>query len=496
MSAGPPSASLAPGPVVLALPGAPAPWRSDVLLFAGTLLVLLAWFVGPFGVYDLYEYAQDAESLWLDGRWDMRLEHLGPRGEVYSRFSIGLPILSGPFVLLGAGLEWLSGGAFHHRWLMALMSPLATAGAAVALAGIARALRLPRSAGTWGGLVLVLSGSGLYYSRLFYVEPVVGLLALLGLWAVALALADGRTPLRLALLAGFAFGMAAMCHNANAPGMGVLSAGAAWVLWRGSRAGWRAAGLLLGAAALPMAGVLAMNWHRFGGPLVSGYTYYDDGCNALTLASLPHNLRGLAIVVLGVPWLPCAIAALVACGRTPTCAWRRVALAVLAALAAQECLWLAFKCTWWSPLRYHVAFIMLAGVGLPPLAVTIARRWPQRGLTYATLAVVVSGLLCLITTKDFCRPLQNDPEDPLYPGQVTTAAWYAAPGAYRFQDNYTFSVAGLDETAYYPQVPLGLREAAIMGALIAGGALLLRRAWLQAHAADALLQSSRAERIS
>ncbi|MBA3939328.1 MAG: hypothetical protein H0X38_17905, partial [Planctomycetes bacterium] len=134
MSAGPPTASLA-------LPGAPAPWRSDVMLFAGTLLVLLAWFVGPFGVYDLYEYAQDAEALWLGGRWDMRLEHLGPRGEVYSRFSIGLPILSGPFVLLGAGLERLSGGAFPQRWLMALMSPLASAGAAVALAGIARALR-------------------------------------------------------------------------------------------------------------------------------------------------------------------------------------------------------------------------------------------------------------------------------------------------------------------------------------------------------------------
>jgi hypothetical protein len=35
-------------------------------LFIGLLMVYAAFWVGPLGVLDLYEYAENAEHLWLD----------------------------------------------------------------------------------------------------------------------------------------------------------------------------------------------------------------------------------------------------------------------------------------------------------------------------------------------------------------------------------------------------------------------------------------------
>ncbi len=338
------------------------------------------------------------------------------------------------------------------------------------------------------GAVLALSASGLYYSRLYYVEPVVGLLALLGVRGALAALrAAGRAPIRLAAAAGLAFGVRGDVPLRERPRDGGDERGCGvGAVARGPR--WRAVGAprCSPRPPLPIAAVLAMNWHRFGSPLVTGYTYYDaDQINIMTASSLPRNLRGLATVLAGVPWLGCAVAALIVARRSPRCAWRRGAAVVLAALAAQECMWQAFKCMYWSPLRYHVAIIMLAGVGLPPLAVALARRWPRRGLTYATLVAMIASVICLFATQDFCRPLQNDPEDPVNPGQVTVVTWYARSGPYHFQEGYTFSIDGRDETSYYPRVPLGWREALIMGALISVGGVLLRRAWLQAGRADA-----------
>ncbi len=458
--------------------------RSAVLLLAAGLLAIhAAFWVGPFGVIDLYDYATNAERLWLDGRWDMHSEVPGePR---FSRFSIGLPILSAPFVYAGQLVEWLSQGAIGRRWVMTAFPPLALVGGCLLLEGIARQLGRSRAAARWAAIILGVSGGALYYTRCFYVEPVVGALALLSVYAFLRSAAGARRR-RWLLLCGLGAGLALMCHYANLALIAGLGLGYAVVAWMQAEPG-RRAGDLLALAAAPLvvgAAVMGMNWHAFGSPLRVGYADYM----AMDTVFIPHrplrNLSGLAKLILGAPWLVAGALALWR-ARTAHPPWRGCALSVLLALAAQQFFWLSFSDYYQSPLRYELPLLMVAAVALPVLADGLAARWPARGLGYATVVLVALGVASFLSgNSDFDPPFVNDPEDPMYPGQITFAGWYARALPFHRRPDYQFMADGFEPTYSYPLTPLGAIQLGVLSVLLAGGAVMVWRSWSQARAAD------------
>jgi len=458
--------------------------RRAILLLAGGLLAIhAAFWVGPFGVLDLYEYAGNAEHLWLDGRLDMHSEEPGqPR---FSRFSIGLPILSAPFVYAGQLVEWLSQGAVGRRWVMAAFPPLALVGGCLLLERIALLLGRTRSAARWAAIILGVSGGALYYTRCFYVEPVVGALALLSVYAFLRA-QHGDRRRRWLLLCGIGAGLSVMCHYGDLVLIACLGLGFALGAWRQAAPGQRA-GDLLALAAAPLlvgAAVLGMNWHAFGSPLRTGYVSYVDTSSVMIPARLGRNLGGLAKVMLGAPWLVVGALALWRARRAHP-RWRECAQVVLLAIVLQQLFWLSFSYYYWSPLRYELPLLMVAAVALPLLAEGAARRWPRRGLGYATLVLVLLGAASFLSGNgDFHPPFVNDPEDPMFPGQVTFAGWYARALPFHRRADYQFMADGFDPTYCYPLTPLGATQLGVLIVLLAGGAVLLARSWSQARAAD------------
>jgi hypothetical protein len=463
----------------------PSARTAVLLLAAGLLAIHAAFWVGPFGVLDLYEYASNAEHLWLDGRWDMHSEEPGlPR---FSRFSIGLPILSAPFVYAGQLVEWLSQGAVGRRWVMAAFPPLALVAACLLLERIALLLGRSRAAARWGALILGVSGGALSYTRCFYVEPVVGALALLSVYAFLRAAGAVGAPRRRWLaLCGLGAGAGLMCHYADLALIAGLGLGYAAAAWRQAGPG-RRAGDLLALAAAPLvvaAAVMGMNWHAFGGPLRTGYADYM-AMDAIFIPSRPlRNLSGLGKLILGAPWLLVGALALWRARAAPP--WRGCALSVLLAIALQQLFWLSFSDYYRSPLRYELPLLMVAAVALPALADGLAARWPQRGLAYATLVLVAIGAASFLSgSNDFYPPFVNDPDDPMYPGRTTFAGWYAQALPFHRQPDYLFRADGFDPTYSYPLTPVGATQLVVLALLLTGGALLVARAWRQARAADA-----------
>jgi hypothetical protein len=289
-------------------------------------------------------------------------------------------------------------------------------------------------------------------------------------------------------------GLAVMCHYADLALIAGLGLGFAVAAWRQAEPG-RRAGDLLALAAAPLvigAAVMGMNWHAFGSPLRTGYVDYVDPHTVLIPSRPLRNLGGLAKIILGAPWLVVGAVALwrARSAREP---WRSCALAVLLGVALQQLFWLSFNYYFWSPLRYELPLLMVAAVTLPGLADSAAARWPRRGLGYATLVLVLLGVASFLSgNNDFHPPFVQDPEDPMYPGQVTFAGWYARALPFHRRPDYQFMADGFDPTYSYPLTPLGATQLAVLAALLAGGALLLSRSWLQARAADRAADVERA----
>ena len=466
-------------------PAPRAPGVRALLLLAGGLLAIhAAFWVGPFGVLDLYDYASNGEHLWLEGRWDMHSEAAGePR---FSRFSIGLPIISAPFVYAGQFLEWLSGGVIARRWAVATIPPLALVAGCLLLERIALLLGRTPSAARWAAIILGVSGGALYYTRCYYVEPVVGAWALFALYAFLRARASAGRRRWLALC-GLGAGLGLMCHYANLAlfaGLGLACALSCWL----QAAPTRRLGDLAALAAVPVVVVLAvmgMNWHCYGGPLRVGYVTYVDTATVMIPLRLDRNLLGLGKLLLGAPWLALGTLALWHARRAPA-PWRQCALGVLLAIALQQLFWLSFSEYYRSPLRYELPLLMLSAVALPALAESLQARAPQRGLPYATLVLVALGVASFLSgNNDFDPPFVNDPEDPMFPGQVTFAGWYARALPFHRRADYQFMADGFDPTYSYPLTPLGGVQLGVLALLVGGGALLLVRAWRLARAADA-----------
>jgi hypothetical protein len=468
--------------------------RGTIWLVAGLLLIHAAFWVGPFGVLDLYEYAQNAESLWLDLRWDMRLPQAAPGDPPFSRFSIGLPILSGPFVYAGQLVEWLSGGHVGRRWIMTMFPPLALVAACVLLERIGLLLGQAPRVSRWAAIILGLSGASLYYTRLYHVEPVVGLMALLSVYGFLRSGSDPSHRRRWLLVCGTGAGLAVMCHYANAPLIACLGLTFLVASWRRARPDERAGDLVVLAVvpAVVALMIMGMNWHCFGNPLRTGYSDYDNGvAHVLSERSWSRNVLALGKVLAGAPWV-LVVAALFARHRRATGDLRWCAIAALAGLAAQAAFWMAFKYYWWSPLRYDVPWIMVAAIGLPLLGTELVRRWPLRGLAYATLILLALALSTFLGTFDFDRPFMNDTADPLYPGRTTAAIWYTWHAGYVAAPGYIFGHPPSDDWYVYPLVPLEAWHLAVLLTMVgAGSALLWRSQRAMASVPDRLALTSR-----
>jgi hypothetical protein len=277
-----------------------------------------------------------------------------------------------------------------------------------------------------------------------------------------------------------------MCHYANLALIAGLGLGFAVAAWRQAEP-TRRAGDLLALAAAPLvvgAAVMGMNWHAFGSPLRTGYADYVDTGTVMIPAKLGRNLSGLAKLMLGAPWLVVGAAALWR-ARTARAPWRGCALSVLLAIALQQLFWLSFTDYYRSPLRYELPLLMVAAVALPALAEGADARWPKRGLGYATLVLVLLGVASFLSgNNDFHPPFVNDPEDPMYPGQVTFAGWYARALPFHRRPDYQFMADGFDPTYCYPLTPVGAIQLGVLILLLTGGGLMMARSWMQARAAD------------
>jgi hypothetical protein len=450
-----------------------------MLLVIGLITIYAAFWVGPLGVLDLYEYAENAEHLWLDLRWDMH--RTDPGIPTYSRFAMGLPIVSGPFVYAGQALEWLSQGAIGRRWVMATISPLAMVAACLVLERIALLLGYGWAASRWAAVMLGLSAAALFYTRFLFVEPVLGLFALASLYAFLRASEDAQRRRWLAWCGVFC-ASALLCHYAYLfliAGLGIVYAMATYRQarpgrWQGDLTALAMAPLIAGAL------ILGMSWHQYGNPLHTGYSDYEPLSSILGHVRFRRNATALGITLLGAPWLVAVLVVLWR-ARIEHPPWRWCALAVLAGLVLQQSFWLAFKYYCWSPLRYDVALVMVAAIGLPACAVYLARRWPRRGLAYATLVMLVCATGSFLGgNNDFHKPFVNDPEDILFPDQVTTATWYADRGPYHVRPDYMISADGYDMTFVYPLSPVRWPQWATLATLVSVGGLLL---WLSFSAA-------------
>jgi hypothetical protein len=283
-----------------------------------------------------------------------------------------------------------------------------------------------------------------------------------------------------------------MCHYDNLALISGLGLGYAVACWRQAEPA-RRLGDLLTLAAVPLivgVAVMGMNWHAFGNPLRTGYSNYMDVGRVLIPARLGRNIGGLATIILGAPWL--ALGALALWRAFSTRApWRACALAVLLAMVMQQLFWLSFSDYYRSPLRYELPLLMVAAVALPALADGWEARWPRRGLGYATLLMVPLGAASFLHgNNDFYPPFINDPDDPMFPGQVTFAGWYARALPYHLHPDYLFTADGFDPAYAYPLTPVGAVQLCTLILLVGGGALLLARAWSQARTADRVAAAS------
>ena len=200
-------------------------------LCAALLLCFLAvWKGEPHGGYeDVRDYFYMSEGLWLRGDMsrvdasnsrNLKPEtcNLKPLVPQYHRYSVGLAVVSGPFVILGHALQSVTHGAIGQRAVIALVIPLLAAGAGLLLFLIGRALGCPARACVWAVLLFGLGSPILTFVRIYYADMAVVFFVLLAAWSGLLALqAAARaeqhsTVWKHALLAGLGLAGVASCH--------------------------------------------------------------------------------------------------------------------------------------------------------------------------------------------------------------------------------------------------------------------------------------------
>ena len=422
--------------------------RMQLLMTAGLLLVMLAWWCGPQSYGDLREYAQMCDNLWLHGTF-ANLD-----GQ-QSRLCWGFPCLMLPFRALGALLETCIGRNDLAHWVTALAAPVACLVVAALIARHARRVGLRPADAVLAALLTVLAAGALSCSRMFCLEPVVGALLI-----SAVVLAEETRGIGKAAAAGVCLGAAFACHYANGACIAVLAVGLAWRILQ--RLGNVMPALALALTALAWVGLTALsNEARYGQMFTSGYNRSETV--AMTAHELAVNIPILGIVFLMVPWFPAVLAWVLARGAALP---RLLATAIV----------LQIFCWLWTwqfthfPLRYLTPMIILGGFFVPDCLATIRAqfgRWSDFVISRGSAALLAWGFVAFLSTGGFCRPILYDEQHPLFPGQALAAMWYQPRAPYQYKGHYVWSAPNNPESeTLYPERPL-------TGWSIVTGALLM-----------------------
>jgi len=405
---------------------APSEKRLQCGLLIGLLLIFLAVWKGDGGYRDLGEYLNNAENLWLKGD----LSRPDQPGHYYIH-PLGIAVLSGPFVLAGAVIEKISGGAIGHRDVAAFSIPFFSALACLLLYKIGRLLNLSPLVSLWGALMLGLATPMISFTRLYFGEGGIAFSICLASWAFLHSdRTDGRAGLGWALLAGAGLAGATACHFNNLFISAILWMGmaATFFIYRDRNARIAALSLvpLLAGAAL-----LYMNARRFGGPFLTGYEAQMEAeaqsrsAHAMSLFNVPSNLQYFGVWLLRVPWVLFAMyAMIVLLFRQPF--W---AMSVVAATLAHLFFFQTFVGLRAFPIRYHQSAVILASIGLLAIGDWLWRRWESRGLIYAGLVMLLWNAGHFIRSTD--TPSTQTFWVPPDGGGLNAYVWYMAPQSER-----------------------------------------------------------------
>ena len=397
--------------------------RLQLTLFLGILVLFLAIWKGDGGYRDLGEYLSNAENMWLKGD----LSKPGEPGK-YFIHPLGIAFLSGPFVLAGAAIERISGGAIGHRSIAALSIPVFSALACLLLYETGRELRLSPLVSFWGAVMFGLATPLLSFTRLYFGEGGIALSICLANWAFLRARrASGRETFWWALLAGTGLAGATACHFNNIFISGLLWLAMAVSFYFSSRTESLSSRVnsIIAMTVIPIlagAALLYMNWRRFGSPLNTGYsTLLTNYNHPISVTNIPSNLQYLELWLIRVPW---AIPALLLLKKL----WpRERAWAIGLALAAitQVVFFLCYIGLPFFPIRYPQSAVILLSVGLLLLGEEFWRRWGARGLIYSALAMLLwnAGHFIRATDSSSTQTFSITPDNQ----SIRAYVWYMEP---------------------------------------------------------------------
>ena len=376
----------------------------------------------PHGGYeDLRDYFADAERLWL--QFDLRISD-APEAK-YSRYPLGLAILSGPGVYAGEAIEYLTGGHVGRRAVMGLIVPLAAVLASMLIYEIALMISASERVALWSGVVFSLGSPLLTYGRLFYTDVLVLFFVLLTAWAW---LRYTETGLVYWLwVGGGALAGTFVCHYAT-----ILLVGGLWlafalsVVRSSNPARWRGVAALSLALSVAVGGLLCLNAYRHGNPFRSGYDYgyAEERLPMFVLSSVPISLAALGRVFWRVPWmLPalCFVPRLFRVNRT-------LAWGVCLAFGMQATFWLTFPEYIRFYLRYALPLMALLALALPLIPMSAARKGGPTGsrmLLYSGLVLIMWNIGFFLSGDDVFPSFFLDPREsnPLPRCHV----WYMEP---------------------------------------------------------------------
>lgn len=319
----------------------------------------------------------------------------GSDGRIVSKYGIGQPIASIPFLLLGRLLAMpLEAPDALVEAVTVAITPLATA-ALVAWTYVLMRRVGGSPADSAGMAVAAVVGSlVLVYSTEYFAEPLV---------AVLVVASVERAAVQRWTVAFGALAAAMVIHPRTAPLVGVLALVA-----------WREAGLsrmlrALWPAAVGVLVLVAYSWVRFGDLLETGYG--DEGFTTPLLEGASHLLIGrtkgvllFAPLVLGILLLPRL--------------WRRHPSVTLliggftATVFVLSATWHSWTGGWsWGP-RFLVPIVALCAVPLAPWLARDRVRWAIV-LVVATAGFMVS-LPALIVPSTAQKDIPGDPTGPLF----------------------------------------------------------------------------------
>ncbi|HLX62760.1 MAG TPA: phospholipid carrier-dependent glycosyltransferase, partial [Planctomycetota bacterium] len=432
-------------------------------LFLGLLLIELAFWKGDGGYLDLREYLDDAERLWLKG--DLRLPAEPGAPPQYNRYSLGLQVLSGPLMLVGAGVQAITQGAIGRRAIAALTVPLLAALAGVLLFEIALLLNASKRIGICAAIIYCLGSPHLTFSRFYYAEAAIECGILLSVWSYLKFHAAAPTARgRWALLCGAGLAAAGASHYPHAPLVADVWFCLAMGMFGGTgipacRTSTRLKNIFLFALipAFAAAALVALNLSRYGKLVPPRYQVEVD--SYFSLRYIPQTIQYAGRMLLRTPWFAPALlyGAWSLRRKADSTNGKWLAGAMLSGASAQLLFFLCYYQLQTFPARYLHPMSALAAVGLPFALNWLDAKLPKRGVACAMLVLLLSNAFQFLGDTG-SLPFQSAPSG----GGILACVWYmqpASPGA-----------------KFDSATPAGVLQFAIFAALILSGAALLLRA--------------------